>query len=80
MDKGKRPLEPVAMSQLEQLSPYLREAPPPESIAERCICAAAICIEAHFLSNPPMGPLTKMKVGNIVGKILDKTQASDDVR
>lgn len=44
-----------------------------ESIEERVLSAALICIAGHFTQSPPMGPLTAARVGSMISKTLEKT-------
>ncbi|KAG7109251.1 hypothetical protein HYQ44_011787 [Verticillium longisporum] len=53
---------------------------PSESIEERCFSAALICLEGHYTSSPPMGPMTANKVSGMIAKILEKTHTFKHVR
>ncbi|KAK0382769.1 hypothetical protein NLU13_9865 [Sarocladium strictum] len=44
-----------------------------ESIEERVLSAALICIAGHFTQSPPMGPLTAARVSSMISKTLEKT-------
>jgi hypothetical protein len=51
-----------------------------ETIEERCFYAALICLEGHYTSSPPMGPLTRARVTKMVSRTLEKTHAFREVR
>ncbi|PNH50311.1 hypothetical protein VD0003_g6868, partial [Verticillium dahliae] len=53
---------------------------PSESIEERCFSAALICLEGHYTSSPPMGPMTANKVSSMIAKTLEKTHTFKHVR
>ncbi|KAM0281664.1 hypothetical protein ACHAQH_003395 [Verticillium albo-atrum] len=53
---------------------------PSESIEERCFSAALICLEGHYTSSPPMGPMTAAKVSGMIAKTLEKTHTFKHVR
>ncbi|RXG45868.1 hypothetical protein VDGE_05547 [Verticillium dahliae] len=53
---------------------------PSESIEERCFSAALICLEGHYTSSPPMGPMTANKVSGMIAKTLEKTHTFKHVR
>jgi hypothetical protein len=44
-----------------------------ETIEERCLSAALICLEGHYTQSPPMGPLTAARVNSLIAKTLEKT-------
>lgn len=46
---------------------------PSESIEERILSAALICLEGHFTQSPPMGPATTARVNSMISKTLEKT-------
>lgn len=53
---------------------------PSESIEERCFSASLICLEGHYTSSPPMGPMTASRVSSMVAKTLEKTHTFKHVR
>ena len=65
-----------ATTRLMDVVPASKHAKGPranESIEERVLSAALICLEGHFTQNPPMGPLTTSRVNSMISRTLEKT-------